>query len=210
MNFDLDTGQWVVIGLSAFLFLWYFIANMANRQKGIALYRWLRRALEPFGTISNAEWIGSSNMGARVMVGKPAKPFRRIEAYYLLEPREFLPYWLFSRLRGKRDEAVIKLTLRFAPKGNLEIKRLAGRLRKHLPENERIQKDFQVVGVHLEDPLMMTHIEKFLSQNGSTIEKILIQPQAPHLEIHTKLKPLLQIPADSFLAPLLNWYQDVD
>ena len=85
MNFDLDLGQWIVIGLSAFLLLWYFLVNSISRKRGTAISRWLFRCLESVGEISNAEWIGASNMGARLTVKKAKNPFRRVEAHYLLE-----------------------------------------------------------------------------------------------------------------------------
>lgn len=205
MQIDLDLGQWIVIGLSGFMFIWYILAISANRKKGIATYRWLRQGLEAVGKISSAEWIGASNMGARMVVAKPAKPFRRVEAHYLLEPREFLPYWLFSILRGKRDEVVIKVALRMTPSGSLEIRRAAGR--KKLPAKDQIHPDFQVVHADLEDAQLRAKVEAFLGENGSTVKKIILQPQVPHIELHARLKPLLRSSPEAYFSRLLSWYQ---
>jgi hypothetical protein len=210
MDFDLNLGQWIVIALSAFLFVWYFLANSANRRKGIATYRWLRQGMEVLGEVSSAEWIGASNMGARLVATKATKPLRRVEAHYLLEPREFLPYWLVSRLRGKRDEVVIKMALRTSPKGNLEIRRKAGRRADAGAGKEQIHPDFQVVLADLKDARVMAGLESFLAGSGSTVEKIVIQPQVPHLELQARLKPLLNSPAESYFSTLLSWFQDSD
>jgi hypothetical protein len=209
MNFDFDLGQWIVIGLSAFLFIWYFTANSLNRRRGIAIYRWLYRSLGEIGKISVAEWIGSSNMGARLVVKKAVKPFRHVEARYLLEPREFLPYWLFSRLRGKRDEVVIQVTLRTAPKADLEITNWEKRhlAKKSLASNQ-VPQDSQIAYNEPEEVYVRTVVEKFLTEHGSTVEKIIVQREAPHLTIHTKIKALLRSPAESYFRTLLTLFQD--
>ena len=203
MDFDLDVGQWIIVALSAFLFLWYFFANTANRKQGIATYRWLRQALEIYGKVSKAEWIGASNMGARLMVEKAASPLQRVQAHYLLEPREFLPYWLASRLRGKRDRVVIRVELRIPPRSSLEIRRISARHASTLPGDERIHQDFQVVHADTESTNMMASVEAYLASRGSIVERIVIQRQAPHLELHARLKPLVRSSAESYLGPVL-------
>jgi hypothetical protein len=202
---DLDAGQWTVIALSAFLFIWFILASSANRSRGIATYRWLRQGMESLGRISNAEWIGASNMGARLVVANPAKPFGRIEAHYLLEPREFLPYWLFSYLRGKRDEVVIKIALRMTPKGSMEIHRLSGR--KTMPSGERIQQNFRIAQADLENAPWMAGVEAFLKENNSTINKLLLRSQPPHIELHARLRPLLASAPESYFDQIRRWYQ---
>lgn len=215
MNFDLNLGQYVVIALSVVLFIWYFWANSANRKRSTAIYRWLRQSLETFGEISDAEWIGAANMGARLTIKKAKKPFRRVEVHYVLEPREFPPYWLYSRLRGKRDEVVIKITLRAAPRGRLEIQRLTGLKRAQtnsselaetqlmIPSGEKflIQSDGQV------NEGLMEAIEVFLNDHPDSVESISIQPERPHLVLCERLVPLLHSPADSYFTPMQNWFQ---
>jgi hypothetical protein len=204
MQIDLDLGQWIVIGLSGFLFIWYILANSANRNRGIATYRWLRRGMESLGKISSAEWVGASNVGVRLVMAKPAKPFRRMEAHYMLEPREFLPYWLFSYLRGKRDEVVIKIALRMTPSGSLEIRRAAGRSK--LPAKDQIHPDFQVAQADLDDAQLMAKVEAFLGKNAPTIKKITLQHQVPHIELHARLQPLLRVPPETYFQEILDWY----
>ena len=108
----MSSSQLIIIVLSVFLILWYIGANIYNRRRGIAAYHWLRRGLQQLGTISNAEWLGSSGTGAKLAVSKADKPFRQVEAAYFLETREILPWWVVARLRGKRDEIVLSASLR--------------------------------------------------------------------------------------------------
>ena len=203
MNFNLDLGQWIIIALSAFLLIWYFTANSFNRKRGTATFRWLYRALESLGEISTAEWIGAANMGARLIVKKAAKPFRSVEAHYLLEPREFLPYWLVSRLKGKRDEVLIRVVLRAAPKGRLEIKRKAGKRGKQPDDSHMVHPDFQFTSSDFSDDQFLGKVNNFLTQNANSIKRIYIQPDKPHLEIVARINRLRETPADTYLESFL-------
>lgn len=209
MNFDLNLGQWIVIALSAFLFIWYFLANSANRKRGTATYRWLYRCLKTVGEVSDAEWIGASNMGARLTVKKAKKPFRRVEAHYLLEPREFPPYWLYSRLKGKHDEVLIRVVFRIAPKGSLEVKRTTGNRSNQLTANLRIQPGFELVNSDLEDAQLLNMVNNFLVENGETVKRIVIQRNIPHLEISARIKPLLDSTAEAYFDVMLTQFQDM-
>jgi hypothetical protein len=215
MNFDLDLGQWIVIALSAFLFIWYFAAISLNRKRSTAIFRWLRLALEAVGDISSAEWIGASNMGARATVKKALKPFRRVEVHYLLEPREFPPYWLYSRLRGKRDAVVINFTLRTAPKGSFEIQRKTSFQNPQTDPDESASTwmlvsgdKFQVTTGGQHGERLIEAVEAFLADRSTSIESISLQPKAPHLVFHARLVPLLHLSAETYFTPVQNWFQE--
>lgn len=208
MNFDLDIEQWIVIGLSFFLFVWYILIGALNRKQGIAIFRWLRNGLSELGYVSSAEWIGASNMGARLTVKKANTPFRRVEAHYLLEPREFLPYWLINRLRGKRDEVSVRLTLRIAFQGKLEIVRSPSRDVKPRPEVEQIHPDFQVVNLDLEDTQIITKVKEFLAEYGPGVEKISLRHETPQIEIMVRIKILGVVPPESYFKSVQTLFQD--
>jgi hypothetical protein len=208
MNFDLDIGQWLVIGLSAFFFVWYVLASSTNRKLGIAAYRWLRTGLSEFGEISVAEWIGASNMGARFTVKNAIKPFRLVEAHYLLEPREFLPYWLANQIRGKHDEVLVRITLRTAPPGNLEIQRSFRTGMKSNPGTDRLHPEFQNVRFDLKDTMLLKKIEACLVEYSEGVEKITLRREVPHLEIQARIKPMLRVSPVSYCKAVLSWFQD--
>ncbi len=215
MEFDLDLGQWIVVGLSAFLFVWYIGANSLNRRRGIATYRWLYRCMEAVGEITHSEWIGSSGAGARLAVEKPSRPFRRVEALYLLEPREFLPYWILSYLQGKRDVVVVKITLRSVPKVTLEVEPAKGRGAKQPlagGKNQAPERHQPVEGFHVStegpgDAQVMEGVSVFLRDYGAGVKVISLRQEAPHLEIRASLKALTGLPAEGFLLPIRGWFQ---
>ena len=208
MDFDLDLGQWIVIILSAILFLWYFAANSFNRRRGVATYRWLYHALEQVGKIAHTEWIGSSNAGARLLVDKAGSPLRKVYVMYLLEPREFLPYWVFSRLRGKRDEVVIRITLRKAPPGALEVRRSKG---NSLNPSSRLDGSnlftylsFQIMLANADNLDLLDGVKRFLDKYQDTIIALNLQPEDPHFELRTSIKQLLLTSSEDFLEAVID------
>ncbi len=110
-NHHMNTGQWIVIGLCGFLFLWYLGWNIFNSRRGIATYYWLRKFLSRTGEISQAGWLGSSSSGARLGVERGRKPFCQVEATFWLESREFLPMRIIHLLQGKEELVAIQASL---------------------------------------------------------------------------------------------------
>ncbi|MBN1148686.1 MAG: hypothetical protein JXA78_15610 [Anaerolineales bacterium] len=216
MNLDLDLGQWIVIGLSAFLLAWYFALGSSSRRRGISAYRWLRTGLETLGQVSDPQWIGSPGSGARVSVAKAAKPFRNVEAIYLLEPREFLPYWLFSRLQGRRDQVIIKAALRSAPKQAIQVTRdtshKAGQTslddQMSVLEPGQAPKGFQIQFDGPQDSRLLQEITTFLGKHGDTLDRLNIQRQSPQLEIKARFAPLLRSSAEAYFESMQAWFQE--
>jgi hypothetical protein len=117
----MDPGTVAVVGLCAFLILWYAVAHVYNRHHGRQLFRWLERGLPVLGSEWDAGWIGSSASGARVNITRARTPFRRLEITLLLARREVPLLWLFDHLRGRRDRLIIKATLRSPRRGEVEV-----------------------------------------------------------------------------------------
>jgi len=209
----MDLGQWIVIILSFFLAAWYLGANIFNRRKGITTYYWLRRGLEKLGKITEAEWLGSSGSGAKLVVGKAAKPFGKIEAIYMLETREILPFWIVNHLRGKRDEIIVKATLRSTPKQEFEVGRTGDRQFASLQSDETMDsfeqvpapEGFQILWHGHKDEQRIEQLIAFLSQEGVSVQRISMHRKIPHLVINARLKPLIDSPAESFFTKLQAW-----
>lgn len=192
---NLNLGQWIVIGLSAVMLAWYFAANAINRNRGVAIYRWLYHSLEEVGKITTAEWFGSSSSGGRLLVEKPARPFRRLEAVFLLERREFLPYWIIKHLQGWRDEVHIKAVLRASPKLDLVVARQknpsqAAPSDDRIPAGFKLLPDDQAATENLPTPIL-EGLKAFLSGNGSYVQKITLRSVSPHIEIDALMNPML-------------------
>jgi hypothetical protein len=212
----LDLGQWIIIGLSAFLLIWFFLANLYNRQRGLATYRWLRRGLGQYGEITKSEWLGSSGTGGHLSMAHPARPFRQLEAAYLLETREIMPYWIFTHLRGKRDSITIRGILRKPPL----VEYMAGSL------NEAAWGELEKVeGEHRYEPIgappgfnafrrgqanaaMDRRLVDLLAAAPKGMKGIVLRRDAPHLTIRSGVGQLIDLPAEEFFKQIGDWLQN--
>ena len=64
----MDTGQWLVIGLCAFLLLWYLIGWLFNRRRGHAVLVWLKTGLGTLGKPGETRWLSPLHSSAQVIV----------------------------------------------------------------------------------------------------------------------------------------------
>lgn len=111
------TAQTAIILLSLLLALGFVWGLSVNRRLARQFYRELRQTLEGWGRIAGARWLGGATSGIQVTVEEARAPWRRIEAIALLEPREFLPIWVWARwARGQRDALLLRITLRRQPR----------------------------------------------------------------------------------------------
>ena len=206
----MDLGQWIVIGLSALMGVWYGVASFYNRRRGVATYYWLRDGLNSQGKISEAAWIGSSGSGARLVVGKAGAPFKRIEVVFLLESREILPLWLFNRFRRKLDEMILKADLRSMPSQEIEVTRSSERITLELMTGAQASRSEQTeapAGLTItlrggKDEDMLRRLSDFLDRYGTAIKRISLQKKSPHLMVHAELPVLRVGEAENFLAAL--------
>ncbi len=209
----MSLGEWIIIGLSAFLLLWYIGLNLFNRRRGIATYQWLRRGLGVVGEITDVQWLGSSSTGGRFVIAQAKKPFRRFEAMYLLETRELLPYWIISHLQGRRDEIIIKASLRIAPKKAIEVRRIKNRQIKetssqetaHGDEQVRLVEGYKISSSGSGDFPGEQYLDEFLSGFDKEVQKISLQRETPHLEVRISIVPVLLKSSEMFFEMLKAW-----
>jgi hypothetical protein len=207
-----DTGQWIAISLSALLGAWYFVGAIINRRRGVATYHWLRAGLEQVGKISEAKWIGSSGSGARLVVEKANKPFRRIEIVFLLESREIMPIWLFNRIRNKKDELIMQATLKQVPDQEVESALSGDRKLKGLlsdPGNKlnpfnvvSAPEGFDIIRRGGQDEERLGSLREFLKKYDDSVFQVSLRRQVPHLILRVYLPSLRNMPAEDFLADL--------
>lgn len=209
----MDTGQWIAIGLSAVLGAWYVVGALINRRRGVATYQWLQKGLEQIGKISEAKWIGSSGSGARLLVTRAARPFRRIEIIFLLESREIMPIWLFNRLRDKQDEMILKAVLRKPPAWELEAapegdRKLKGYLSNpgegRTPfEQVSAPEGFSVLARRRSTTDDLEALSRFLAKYPKAVVQFSLRKQPPHLILRLKVPPVRQsVTAETLLAEL--------
>lgn len=212
-----DLGQWIVIGLSIVLIVWYVIAGYLNRKKGIQIYRWLREGLETLGEVSNVHWIGSSGSGGQINLISAAPPFQSLEATFLLASREILPLWLFNLYRGKRDELILKADLRQPPaleievarKGDKEFSRLLA-LEQKLPFSQLpAPEGYQLAYRGRKKPGKIENLEGLLEMSLGMVRKISLQRKKTHLVLLVSLAELPDHPAGDFFTSLQYWLQNL-
>ncbi|MBN1993637.1 MAG: hypothetical protein JW953_13130 [Anaerolineae bacterium] len=191
------TPEYIVTGLGILLVVWYLFAAIYNRRFGLRTYRWLQRDLEVLGDKKSvqASWLGSSGSGARIGLQRARAPFRRLELTYLLESRELAPLWLVDVLRGKRDQLILRGTLRHPQGGELEIIP-AGRKIKTLPQNPNNPWTLTDGPHHLviaqrgAAKQQIEWVAPFLESYGSHLIRFSWGPQDPHILIMLRLAGL--------------------
>ena len=206
----MDLGQWIMIGLSLVLAGWFAGGFVYNRRRGEFVSRWMMAGMKCLGEISEIAWIGSSASGARIVVKEARSPFRQVEAIFLLESREILPIWLFNRLLGKQDEAIIKADLCSAPKEVIEVIRRnhCRKTRRHNDANQRdtssesIVNGFQILPSEKSLARDFSKISSLLEIYGSGVRKISIHRKRPHLIVRLNLPTLLGKPAEAVFQAL--------
>ncbi len=207
----MDLGQRIAVYLGIFLLIWYAAAAAYNRRRGVRVYRWLQPGLKTLGAITEAKWIGSSGSGARLAIAKPERPFRRVEAAFLLETRELLPLWLINRLRGRRDALIIRADLRSAPRAELEIVPPADRRLRGLQADDKrgawskladLPGGFQGAGRGREVDRSAQQAQSLLQAESASIRHISIGFKSPQVIIEADLMTLMPAPAESFFAHL--------
>ena len=209
----MNLGQYIIIGLSIFMGLWYIIFASINRKRGIATFHWLRDGLQTTGKVSEARWIGSSGSGARLTVGRADRPFQRIEVVFLLESREILPLWLVNLLRNKRDEMILKANLRSLPSGEIEVCRSGSKDVKELlagGKSSPYQQVASVAGLEVlsrgnANEVQVAKLQSFIEKYNSAVKRISLQRQMPHLIIRADLPPIREEGSDKFFEDLNAW-----
>jgi hypothetical protein len=207
---ELDLGQWIIISICAVLIGGYIYGYYYNRRKAENISVWLKAGLEKWGKVSAGKPLGGLSSGGRLYADQTAEPFQRIEAIFLLEPRENLIFWLFHRLQGRRDELVLKISLRAAPEQEVEAarrgdrefaSRLAKASKKPFKKADSPQ-GFEMAYRSGKGTRAVESIRAFLEQYDRAIFRLTLRRESPHLFLRTYL-PLIQAEsAEKFFSAL--------
>lgn len=207
---ELNIGQWVVIGVCAILILGYIRGFYYNRQRAGQVLAWLREGLETFGSVSVGGKLPGMATGGRLEVKRAVAPLRRVEAVYLLAPRENLLFWLFHLLQGKRDEMILWVTYQSKPEQDVEVARRGDRQF----ENRLKAADRKVLTVS-EDPqgLLLASEQKkggtlpgkvqaLIERYGSVIYRLAVRGKKPHLFLRVNLRIMQLASGPEFFSGL--------
>jgi hypothetical protein len=201
----MEPGVAVVIGVCAFLALWYGAGHLYNRRRGQRLFRWLEAGLSALGGEVESGWIGSPANGARVNVTHAAPPFCRMEITLLLENREILPLWLLDHLRGRRDRLIIRATLRSPRRNEIEIgsaRRKAARRRQAPWEWQDGPHGLAIAYQGIGAQQQVTALQPLLEAYGAHLHQFIWHKSDPHILLEINPSGLLATPSDIFLNDL--------
>lgn len=207
---ELDAGQWVVIGICVILLFGYISGYYNNRGRAERIYRWLRDGLSRWGETTPGDRLPGMVTGGSLTVSQASAPFRRIEAVFILEPRENLLFWLFYHLGGRRDELVLKIYLRSDPDQEIEAAYNDDKdFRRQLAAADK--KPFTTVSgpgklqFAWREKKSAEAIEKaqgFLEKYTPALLRLSLRRKQPHLFVRIHLASLLANPAQDFFAAL--------
>ena len=207
---ELNLGQWVVIVICAFLILGYIRGFYYNRQQAGKVLAWLQEGLKIFGPVSAGEKLPGMATGGRLEVKRGAAPVRRVEAVYLLAPRENLLFWLFHVLQGKRDELILWITYQSKPEQDIEVARPGDRQfesrlkasdKKALTISEG-PRGLQFASEQKKDSMLAGKVQSMLEQYGMTIYRLALRENKPHLFLRVNLRVMQLVPAPEFFSTL--------
>ena len=207
---DLNLGQWVVIGLCAFLILGYIRGFYYNRQRAGQIFAWLKEGLETLGPVSAGDKLPGMASGGRLEVKRAAAPLKRVEAVYLLAPRENLLFWLFHILQGKRDELILWFTYQSRPEQDVEVaqsgdrqfeSRLKAADKKKLTVSDG-PRGLLFASEQKKGGALPGKVQSFLEQYGSVIYRLALRDNKPHLFLRVNLRVMHSVSAPEFFSAL--------
>jgi hypothetical protein len=198
-----------VIGLCAFLVLWYGAGYLFNRRHGQRLYHWLRPGLDALGSGWQTTWLGSPSSGVRLAATEAASPFQHLEIILLLENREIVLFWLLDRLRGRRDWLIFKATLDQARPGEVEAiparSRLAQGLRQQTEQPWKWREGPHGLAIAYRGAgaqQQVARLGSWLEDYGLHLDRLSWRKETPHIQLQLRVAGLLDRPSDKFLADL--------
>jgi hypothetical protein len=192
----LNLGQWAVIIVCSVLILGYILGYYYNRQHAQKIYTWLRQGLSTLGEVSIGEKLPGMATGGRLEVNQASAPLKRVEAVYLLAPRENLLFWIFHLLQGRGDELVVWINYVSKPEQSVEIARKGDRqFEKRLRDKEKPAlsmvdgiRGLQVAVEEKPGALIGGKIQSFINGHLSTVIRLAIRPEKPHLFLRLNLR----------------------
>lgn len=198
-----------LVGLCAFLVLWFGAGYLLNRRQGQRLYRWLRAGLDALGPTWQTTWLGAPSSGVRVAAADPSAPFAFVEIILLLENREMPVFWLLDRLRGRRDWLILKAAFDKGRTGEVEVvparSRLAQGFRQQSEQPWKWQEgphDLAILHRGAGAPEQAARLAAWLEEYGACLDRFSWRQEMPHLQIQLRVNGLVDRPGERFLTGL--------
>ena len=205
---ELNLGQWVVIIISAVLILGYIRGFYYNRQRAGQILSWLEGGLKVFGAASSGDKLPGMATGGRLEVKRAAPPLKRVEAVYMLAPRENPLFLLFHLLQGRRDELILWITCQSKPEQELEAARPGDRqLESRLKDTGKIPlavstgpHNLLVASQENQAGALPGEVQAFLERYGKHVYRLVLRGNKPHLFLRANLRIMEAVPAEEFFS----------
>jgi hypothetical protein len=111
--------KYVLALIAALVMGWFAIGVIFNIRRGETLLRWLRIGLPKIGERTTFRWLGSSVV--EMIIAQANRPFRKLETFIVLCPRDVPWLWLISGMQGRRDTLIFRGQLTTAPQTEFEL-----------------------------------------------------------------------------------------
>jgi hypothetical protein len=203
VRMQLNSGQWVVIIVCSVLILGYILGYFYNRQRAERIFTWLKKGLSTLGEVSLGDKLPGMATGGRLEVNQALAPLKRVEAVYLLAPRENLLFWIFHLLQGRGDELIVWINYQSKPEQSVEVARTSDRqFAKRMADIEKPALS-SVEGIHglqiaVEEKsgaLLAGKVQSFIKSYPSNVIRLAVRPEKPHLYLRTNLRLMRRITA---------------
>jgi len=210
VEMELNLGQWVVIGICAVLIVGYIRGFYYNRQRAGHVLAWLQEGLEMFGPVSTGGKLPGMATGGRLEVKRAGAPVRRVEAVYLLAPRENLLFWLFHLIQGRRDEMILWVTYQSKPEQDVEVARRGDRqFESRLKANDKKPltvadgpRGLLIASEQEKESALTDKVQSLLERYGSVLYRLALRENKPHLFLRANLRIMQSASAPEFFSAL--------
>jgi hypothetical protein len=211
---QLDSGQWIVIGICAVLIAGYAYGYNANRKLAEQVIGWLHTGLKRWGQLTAGGRLGGMATGGRLNIKNATAFFQNIEIIFWLMPRENLLFWLYDLLRGRHDLLVLKFSLRTPPPKDTAIeagRRIDRDFRKALEAITGPTEESKAGGLSFvqrgKSNTAADHAVQFLEKYQGLVTRLSVYRQNPQVTIQIRLNPLLGYSAEEYFSSIQELFQ---
>ena len=203
-------SQTVLVVLVAVVMGWFAFGIVWNIRRGNAVLRWMQAGLPRLGERTTLRWLGSSAVELSIARARP--PFRRVDLLLVMEPRDVPWFWVFARLRGRRDLLIVRGQLVAAPQFEYDL--LAPDSwseREALGRGDARQWETEpLAGTHFRAPAPTRSLSRQLApaaletaqKTGAAVWRLSSRREFPQVELHVPLPNPRQADAAQFFDAL--------
>ncbi len=206
---DQNIGLWVVIVLTFIFMACYYWGRRKNYKIQKDSWKLLRKHIAQYTKKVDFKTYGSSAFQISIP-GIKEDVFKRLELTIALLPREIPLYYLVQKIRGKKDEVIVKTQFRTEPKFSLEAIPKEMKVPKRLRSKFKEIKTESFKGISFfsseEGPAKLLLNETPIRRRLKDLEKELrflsLSAETPHLIFACKLSPEVFSKIFSFIRSL--------